>query len=136
MDTHDRLRAMTIRRLAPRSVKGGKGLECILKSKAVPTYNEDTDRYETVQTNTNTSGLRSRYKDYNIDGERIKQGDVRIYLSPVSTDVDLDGNPLPTPTPETGEFLLYDSILYSIITVKSWRFAGLDCGWELQCRSS
>jgi hypothetical protein len=136
MDTHDRLRAMTIRRLAPRSVKGGKGLACILKVSGNPVYNETTDTYETTETSTNTSGLRSRYKDYNIDGERIRQGDVRIYLSPVSTDLDVDSNPLPTPTPNPGDFLEYDGILYSIITVKSWRFAGVDCGWELQCRSS
>lgn len=136
MDTHDRLRAMTIRRLAPRSVKGGKGLACVLKTVGESTYNEITDKFESLQVETNTSGLRSRYKDYNIDGERIRQGDVRIYLSPVSTDLDVDSTPLPTPTPNPGDYLLYDSILYNIITVKSWRFAGLDCGWELQCRSS
>jgi hypothetical protein len=46
MDTHDRLRAMTIKRLAPRSVKGGKGLACILKVSGSLVYNETTSLLE------------------------------------------------------------------------------------------
>lgn len=127
-DMHDRLRSMTIRNLKPRS-QGGKGMEGTLK-RATSVYNPTTDMNEQVIEEFDISGLRATYKIYHIDGQLIRQGDLKFYLCPILT----DGTDCPAP--QTTDKLLFDRLEYMIVTVKPWRFAGTDCGWLLQLRGS
>lgn len=126
-DIHDRLRAMTMRNLKPRS-QGGSGLEGILR-RSTSVYNPATDMNEHTTTDYPISGLRASYQLRHIDGELVRQGDIKFYLSPV-----LQNQTTDTPTPQTTDKLVYDSVTYIIVTVKAWRFADLDCGWLLQLR--
>lgn len=126
-DIHDRGRALAIRMLAPRPQ--GKGLGLVLRKKTVGEYNPETGGQEDiVWTNTNGSGLRTNYDQQDIDGSYILQGDTRILLSPTAA----DGSDIPEPS--TNDVILFDGSEYNIIRVGPWNFAGVSCGYELQCR--
>lgn len=92
-------------------------------------YNPDTDINERIEVDYDISGMTARFNIRHIDGELIRQGDLKFYLSPLQVD-----QTTPTPTPQTTDRIVYDGVEYSIIQVKSWRFAGEDCGWSLQIR--
>lgn len=125
-DIHDRGRALAIRMLAPRPQ--GKGLGLVLRKKEVGEYNPDTGGQDVVWTETNGSGLRTNYDQQDIDGSYIEQGDTRILLSPTTA----DGSDIPEPS--TNDVILFDGSEYNIIRVGPWNFAGVSCGYELQCR--
>lgn len=125
-DIHDRGRALAIRMLAPRTK--GKGLALTLRKKTVGEYNPETGGQDTVWTETDGSGLRTNYKQEDIDGTYVLQGDTRILLSPVS----LDGTDIPEPS--TNDQISFDGSLYNVIRVGPWRYANVTCGYELQCR--
>lgn len=125
-DIHDRGRALAIRMLAPRTK--GKGLALTLRKKTVGEYNPDTGGQDVVWTETDVSGLRTNYDQQDIDGSYILQGDTRILLSPVSA----DGSDIPEPS--TNDVILFDGSEYNIIRVGPWDYAGVTCGYELQCR--
>lgn len=125
-DIHDRGRALAIRMLAPRPQ--GKGLGLVLRKKSVGEYNPDTGGQDVVWTETNGSGLRTNYDQQDIDGSYILQGDTRILLSPTAA----DGSDIPDPS--TNDVILFDGSEYNIIRVGLWDFAGVSCGYELQCR--
>lgn len=126
-DMYDRFRAMAIRNLKPRS-QGGKGLESELQVSTDNVYNEETDSYESISTAYAISGIRASYKTTHVDGQLIRVGDVKFYMSPVL----VDGTDAPIPA--TTNKILFDETLYMIVTVKKWRHAGTDCGWLLQLR--
>jgi hypothetical protein len=125
-DIHDRGRALAIRMLAPRPK--GKGLELVLRKKTVGEYNPETGGQETTWAETDGSGLRTNYSQEDIDDTYILQGDVRILLSPVG----LDGGDMPTPS--TNDQIVFDTSTYNVIRVGPWDYAGVTCGYELQCR--
>ena len=64
-----------------------------------------------------------------IDGTAIQQGDVKLLVSPVQ----LAGADLPKPA--TGDTVRFDGVLYRVINVEAWNFAGVDCGYEVQGRA-
>ncbi len=125
-DIHDRGRALAIRMLAPRPQ--GKGLGLVLRKKTVGEYNPENGGQDVVWTETNGSGLRTNYDQQDIDGSYILQGDTRILLSPVTA----DGSDIPEPS--TNDVILFDGNEYNIIRVGPWDYAGVTCGYELQCR--
>lgn len=125
-DIHDRGRALAIRMLAPRLK--GKGLGLVLRNKTVGEYNPETGGQDVVWTETNGSGLRTNYDQQDIDGSYILQGDTRILLSPTAA----DGSGIPEPS--TNDVILFDGSEYKIIRVGPWNFAGVSCGYDLQCR--
>lgn len=126
-DMFDRLRAMTIRRLRPRA-NGGNGMPGLLLRKEY-TYNPDTDLNETVSTEHDISGIRATYALRHIDGDLIRTNDVKFYLCPVL----LDGTDCPTPL--TTDNLTIGGKAFTIVSVKTWNNAGVECGWQLQLRS-
>ena len=125
-DIHDRGRALAIRMLAPRPK--GKGLGLVLRKKTVGEYNPETGGQEVVWADASGSGLRTNYRQEDIDGTYILQGDTRILLSPTA----LDGSDIPEPS--TNDVIMFDGSEYNIIRVGPWNFAGVSCGYELQCR--
>lgn len=125
-DIHDRGRALAIRMLAPRTK--GKGLALTLRKKTVGEYNPETGGQDTVWTETDGSGLRTNYKQEDIDDTYILQGDTRILLSPVA----LNGADIPEPS--TNDQIAFDGSTYNVIRVGPWRYADVTCGYELQCR--
>lgn len=125
-DIHDRGRALAIRMLAPRPK--GKGLGLTLRHKSVGEYNPDTGGQTTVWTDTLGSGLRTNYRQEDIDGTYVLQGDNRMLLSPTA----LDGTDIPQPS--TNDVILFDGSEYNVIRVGPWDYAGVTCGYELQCR--
>lgn len=129
MDMYERLRAMVIRNLKPRS-QGGNGLAGTLQH-LTKAYNPDTDMVEQTKVAYSISGIRASYKIRHVDGQLIRQGDMKFYLSPVLLDGVTD-----CPVPITTDQLDYDGVTYFIISVKPWRHAGTDCGWVLQLRSA
>ncbi len=125
-DIHDRGRALAIRMLAPRPQ--GKGLGLVLRKKTVGEYNPETGGQDVAWTDNNGSGLRTNYDQQDIDGSYILQGDTRILLSPTAA----DGSDIQEPS--TNDVILFDGSEYNIIRVGPWNFAGVSCGYELQCR--
>lgn len=125
-DIHDRGRALAIRMLAPRTK--GKGLALTLRKKTVGEYNPETGGQDTAWTETSGSGLRTNYKQEDIDGTYVLQGDTRILLSPIA----LDGADIPEPS--TNDHIVFDGSTYNVIRVGPWDYAGVTCGYELQCR--
>lgn len=125
-DIHDRGRALAIRMLAPRTK--GKGLGLVLRKKTVGEYNPETGGQNVVWTDANGSGLRTNYRQEDIDGTYILQGDTRILLSPTAS----DGSDIPEPS--TNDMIVFDGSEYNVIRVGPWRFADVTCGYELQCR--
>ncbi len=125
-DIHDRGRALANRMLAPRPQ--GKGLELTLRTKMVGEYNPETGGQETIYVDTDGSGLRTNYRQEDINDTYILQGDVRMLVSPVT----LGGTDMPTPS--TNDVILFDGSEYSVIGVGPWDWAGVTCGWVCQCR--
>lgn len=126
-DMFDRLRAMTIRQLKPRS-SGGKGQAGVLVRKEY-IYNPYTDMNVVEETNYNISGLRATYALRHVDGELVRMSDVKFYLCPLL----LDGTTCPTPS--TTDQIQIDGKTYVVINVSTWNASGVDCGWQLQLRT-
>lgn len=126
-DMFDRLRAMTIRNLKPRS-SGGKGEAGTLVRKE-RVYDEETDLWVETPTTHDISGLRATYKLFHTDGTLIRASDVKFYLCPEK----IDGSDCPTPL--TIDKVITGGKTYTVISVKTWNNSGVDCGWELQLRT-
>ncbi|MOA38226.1 hypothetical protein D3C78_1598860 [compost metagenome] len=93
-------------------------------------YNPVTDMNEMTVVAYAASGIRASFKQHNIDGELVRQGDVKLYLSPVL----VDGSDCPTP--QTVDQVLFNGKQYIIVNVKEWNFAATSCGWCLQLRAA
>nr|WP_314563274.1 hypothetical protein [uncultured Pseudomonas sp.] len=126
-DIHDRGRAMAIRMLAPRPK--GKGMALVLTQATVGTYDPVAGGSVIGSKAYNGSGLRYSYTQDEVDGTAIQQGDVKLLVSPVQ----LAGADLPKPA--TGDTVRFDGVLYRVINVEAWNFAGVDCGYEVQGRA-
>ena len=72
--------------------------------------------------------LRQNYRQQDIDGSLIKQGDVKILISPVL----LDG--LDAPQPVTLDKITFDGDNYTIQHVDPWDYAGIAVGFSVQAR--
>ncbi|AZD93024.1 MULTISPECIES: hypothetical protein [Pseudomonas] len=126
-DIYDRAKASAARMLAPRS-KGGKGLELSLLQIANGEYDPETGTGGETITTFEGSGFRENYSLKDIDGSLIKQGDVKILISPLL----LDG--ADTPKPTTQDKLLFDGETYTVQAVDPWSYAGLVVGFSVQAR--
>lgn len=127
-DIYDRSRALAVRMLAPRD-RGGKGAEMTLRHRQQGAYDPVAGGSQTVIVNHIGSAFRDTYAQKDIDGTRIKQGDVKLLVSPEK----LDGSELPTPT--TQDQVIFDGKTYTLIAVVPWNYAGLDVGFEVQARA-
>lgn len=126
-DIYDRAKASAARMLAPRS-KGGKGLELSLLQIASGEYDPETGTAGETTTTFEGSGFRENYSLKDIDGSLIKQGDVKILVSPLL----LDGTDTPKPT--TQDKLVFDGETYTVQAVDPWSYAGLIVGFSVQAR--
>lgn len=127
-DIYDRGRALAVRMLAPRS-KGGKGAEMTLQRRQQGAYDPIAGGSPTVTVSHQGSAFRDTYEQKDVDGTRIKQGDVKLLVSPAK----LDGSDLPEPT--TQDQVLFGGKTYTLIAVKPWNYAGMDVGFEVQARA-
>ena len=126
-DIYDRAKASAARMLAPRS-KGGKGLELSLLRVTTGEYDPDTGTTPVTTVQYDGSGFRENYRQQDIDGSRIKQGDVKILISPLL----LDGTD--TPKPISQDKILFDGDTYTVQNVDPWDYAGLAVGFSVQAR--
>ncbi|MEX0292540.1 hypothetical protein AAH995_04235 [Pseudomonas putida] len=126
-DIYDRSRALAVRMLAPRE-KGGKGAEMTLQHRQQGAYDPIAGGSQTVTVSHLGSAFRDTYDQKDIDGTRIKQGDVKLLVSPDK----LDGTEMPVPT--TQDQVIFDGKTYTLIAVAPWNYAGLAVGFEVQAR--
>lgn len=126
-DIYDRAKSSAVRMLAPRS-KGGKGLELSLVRFTTGEYNPEIGGSPVTAEQFDGSGLRQNYRQQDIDGSLIKQGDVRFLISPVL----LDG--ADTPKPMTLDKVTFDGDTYTIQHVDPWDYAGIAVGFSVQAR--
>ena len=126
-DIYDRAKAAAARTLAPRS-KGGKGLELSLVRVTTGEYDPEIGGGQMTTEQFDSSGLRQSYRQQDIDGSLIKQGDVKILISPVL----LDG--ADTPQPVTLDKITFDGDTYTVQHVDPWDYAGVAVGFSVQAR--
>lgn len=126
-DIYDEAKALAAEMLAPRS-RGGNGLELSLIRVTTGEYDPDTGTTPVTTTQYDGSGFRENYKQSDIDGSRIKQGDVKILISPLL----LDGTD--TPRPISQDKILFDGDTYTVQNVDPWDYAGLAVGFSVQAR--
>ncbi|MHA6128915.1 hypothetical protein ACX3YD_22470 [Pseudomonas fluorescens group sp. PF-1] len=126
-DIYDRAKASAARMLAPRS-KGGKGLELSLLRVTTGEYDPESGTTPVTTDQYDGSGFRENYNQRDIDGSRIKQGDVKILISPLL----LDGTD--TPQPISQDKIQFDGDTYTVQNVDPWDYAGLAVGFSVQAR--
>lgn len=128
-DIYDRARALAIRSLSTRA-QGGKGGVMVLAKPSTAPYNPATG---TASPNTPVSytgsALRTNYSAFDIDGTRIRAGDVKLLVSPVQA------GGVALPAPAAGDTVTFDLVAYKVINVNLWNYAGLDIGFEVQART-
>ncbi len=126
-DIYDRAKATAHRSLLPRSA-GGKGLELTLKHITQTEYDPATGSSRPSTQMFIGSGFRENYKQSDIDGTRVKQGDFKILVSPVL----LDGSDMPQP--KSLDTIAFDGDTYTVQNVDPWNYAGLAVGFSVQAR--
>lgn len=126
-DIYDRAKVSVARNLAPRS-RGGKGLELTLQRVTKGVYDPATGKAVDTVASYDGSGLRENYKQSDIDGTLIKQGDVKILISPLL----LDGSD--TPQVKALDKLIFNGETYTVQGVEPWSYAGLTVGYSVQAR--
>ncbi|WP_443699179.1 hypothetical protein [Pseudomonas sp.] len=126
-DIYDRAKASAERILAPRS-KGGKGLWLSLIHVTVGEYDPDTGSGADTTQQFDGSGFRENYQQRDVDGSRIKQGDVKLLISPVL----LDGSDMPQPVSQ--DKIVFDGDTYTVRNVDPWDYAGVAVGFSVQAR--
>lgn len=126
-DIYDRAKASAARMLAPRS-KGGKGLELSLVRVTTGDYDPELGTGSITTTQYEGSGFRENYRQQDIDGSRIKVGDVKILISPLLLDA------TDTPQPVSQDKILFDGDTYTVQGVDPWDYAGLAVGFSVQAR--
>ncbi|MBF8746897.1 hypothetical protein [Pseudomonas monteilii] len=127
-DIYDRSRALAVRMLAPRE-KGGKGAQLTLLKRPQGPYDPINGGSASSSVSHLGSAFRDTYKQDDIDGTRIKQGDVKLLVSPEK----LDGTEMPAPA--TQDQVVFDGKTYTLIAVSPWNYAGLAVGFEVQARA-
>lgn len=126
-DIYDEAKALAAEMLAPRS-RGGNGLELSLVRVTTGEYDPDSGSTPVTTVQFDGSGFRENYSQRDIDGSRIKQGDVKILISPLL----LDGTD--TPQPISQDKIQFDGDTYTVQNVDPWDYAGLAVGFSVQVR--
>lgn len=124
-DIHDRARALAIRSLAARP--DGKGAPLVLRVSVPGVRNPSTGLTPPpTVTDYPGSGLRTDYAAKDVDGTQIRQGDVKLILSP-------EGMPQPQP----GQRVQFDGgQWYTVQAVSAWNYAGVAIGYVVQGRAA
>lgn len=123
-DIYDRARASAIRMLALRPA--GKGAVFTLR-RMVDANPDDPDSVPTPQDYTG-SAVRVSYTHKDINGTTVMVGDVRFIVSPVLA----DGTSMPAMV--TGDRLLFDGTMYTVVGPDLLDFAGLTVALKVQAR--
>lgn len=126
-DIYDEAKALAAEMLAPRS-RGGNGLELTLVRSTAGEYDPSTGGSTPTIESFEGSGFRENYKQSDIDGTRVKQGDFKILVSPVL----LDGSDMPQP--KSLDTITFDGETYTVQSVDPWDYAGLAVGFSVQAR--
>lgn len=126
-DIYDRAKALASHMLAPRA-SGGKGLALTITKITPGAYDPSTGTSTNTSANYSGSGLRQDYDLSDINGSMIRQGDVKILISPTL----INGNDMPEPA--AGDSVTFDGSTYSVVSVSPWNYAGLVVGFEVQAR--
>lgn len=126
-DIYDEAKALAAEMLAPRS-SGGNGLELSVIHVSTGEYDPETGTTPDTTTQYDGSGFRDTYKQSDIDGSRIKQGDVKLLISPVL----LTGADMPKPVSQ--DKIIFDGDIYTVQNVEPWNYAGLNVGFSVQAR--
>ena len=126
-DVYDRAKASAGRMLGLRA-SGGKGAAFTLKKTTAGAYDPDTGTAGSTTVDYAGSAFRDTYKQSEIDGSRIKQGDVKFLVSPLL----LDGTDMPEPA--TLDKVVFDGSTYTVQFVLPMNYAGLAVGFEVQAR--
>lgn len=126
-DIYDEAKALAAEMLAPRS-QGGNGLELSLVRVTPGEYEPDTGSSSPTTVQYDGSGFRDTYKQSDIDGSRIKQGDVKLLVSPVLL------NAADMPQPISQDKILFDGETYTVQNVDPWDYAGIAVGFSVQAR--
>lgn len=127
-DIYEEAKALAAEMLAPRS-RGGNGLELTLIRVIQGEYDPDTSTTPPATTTEYPgSGFRENYRQQDIDGTLIKQGDLKLLVSPVL----LDGSDMPQPA--SLDTILFDGERYTVQNVEPWNYAGLAVGFSVQAR--
>lgn len=126
-DIYDRAKALAARQLAPRPA--GKGLLFVLTRKTpAGEYDPATGTGGQSDTTVVGSGIRTNYDTRDVDDTRIRTGDVKLLLSPVT----LSGGDLPPPAP--GDEIVFDTSTYMVVACAPIEPADLACGFKVQAR--
>lgn len=126
-DIYDEAKALAAEMLAPRSM-GGNGLELSLVRVTTGEYDPDLGSSPVTTVQYDGSGFRENYRQQDIDGTRIKQGDVKLLISSVL----LNGADMPQPISQ--DKILFDGDTYTVQNVDPWDYAGLAVGFSVQAR--
>ncbi|MBD1589785.1 hypothetical protein [Pseudomonas typographi] len=126
-DIYDEAKALAAEMLAPVS-QGGNGAELTLQRITKGEYDPATGGAADIVQAYEGSGFRETYSQRDIDGTVIKQGDVKILISPVL----LDGSE--TPQPQSQDRVLFVGDQYTVQNVEPWNYAGVAVGFSVQAR--
>ena len=126
-DVYDRAKASAGRMLGLRA-SGGKGAAFTLKKTVAGAYDPDAGTSTTTSTDYAGSAFRDTFRQSEIDGARIKQGDVKFLVSPLL----VNGSDMPEPKPQ--DLCVFDGSTYTVQFVLPMNYAGLAVGFEVQAR--
>ncbi len=126
-DVYDRAKASAGRMLGLRA-SGGKGAALTLQKATAGAYDTDTGTAGSTTVDYAGSAFRDTYKQSEVDGSRIKQGDVKLLVSPLL----LNGADMPEPAAQ--DKVVFDGSTYTVQYVLPMNYAGLAVGFEVQAR--
>jgi len=126
-DVYDRAKASAGRMLGLRA-SGGKGAALTLQKATAGAYDPGTGTAGSTTVDYAGSAFRDTYKQSEIDGSRIKQGDVKFLVSPLL----LNGADMPEPA--ALDKVVFDGSTYTVQYVLPMNYAGLAVGFEVQAR--
>lgn len=126
-DIYDRAKATAARMLGLRA-NGGKGAACTLLRATAGAYDPSTGTSTPSVASYEGSAFRDTYKQSEIDGARVRQGDVKLLVSPLL----VNGGDVTEPKPQ--DQISFDGTTYTVQSVNPWNYAGLAVGFEVQAR--
>ena len=104
------------------------GAALTLAVKTAGAYDPDSGTIGETVTNYSGYAIRTNYDANEVDGTLVRQDDVKLIVSPVKTDESDMVQPKPS------DAMTFDGMVYQVISVKPWNYAGIACGFEVQAR--
>ena len=104
------------------------GATLTLSVKTAGAYDPDSGTIGETVANYSGYAIRTNYDANEVDGTLVRQDDVKLIVSPVKTDESDMVQPKPS------DAMTFDGMVYQVISVKPWNYAGIACGFEVQAR--